>query len=69
MSVALYSRVLQFTAGPNATTFHACEEHVHLLSNANGHANVMLFFSTSNDPLLNVDPDDEEECYFCREGG
>lgn len=67
MSVAVASRLLQFRAGPNETTFHACEEHKALLERPDG--GVDLFFATDDQPVRTADPDDGLCCYFCREGG
>lgn len=64
--VAIWSRVLQFRAGPNETEFHACAKHRPQLEKD---WPLDLFFSTVEEPVKAVDPDDEIECYFCREGG
>lgn len=68
---ALYRRRLQFTAGPESYTFHACPEHRILLGQddlTKGQSDVSCFFATEKDKVEAVDPDDEITCNFCREG-
>lgn len=63
--VAICKRVMQFTAGPNEHEFHACAEHRPQLEAGD----VDLFFATANEPVREVDPEDEMSCWFCQEGG
>ena len=61
---AIYQRVLQFRAGPQHFTFEACAQHrADLERGAVDH-----FFATDREPVRPVDPEDERDCYFCREG-
>jgi hypothetical protein len=66
---AVSSRVLQFKAGPNENRFTACAEHRPLLEGPWPSIGGGLFFSTSDEPIREVDPNDEESCDGCREGG
>lgn len=63
---AICSRVMQFRAGPNAYTFHACPECRPALER--GEAGDGLFFTTADEPVKAVDPDDDITCDLCREG-
>jgi hypothetical protein len=66
MPVALWSRRLQFSAGPESHEFYACAEGKAALER--GEAGSGLFFATADEPLREVDPNDEIECDCCREG-
>ncbi len=61
---ASYARKLEFRAGPENYTFHACEEHKSILDTGD----VMNFFAVDRQPTFAIDPTDEIECDFCREG-
>ena len=63
---AVVRRLLQFEAGPEKTTFHACDEHQDRLGI--GTTDVMCFFATDDHPPETVDVEDEIDCDFCREG-
>lgn len=68
---ARYRRRLQFCAGPESYTFHACMEHRTRLGQddlSKGQSDVSCFFATSTDIVEAVDPTDEIECDFCKEG-
>ena len=62
--VARWARRLEFRSGPESHTFSACEAHRHLLDTGN----VNCFFAVDRQPIAAVDPADEIECDFCREG-
>lgn len=60
--LAVRSRVLQFSAGPNEHTFFACERHLpQLLA-----GDMQLFFGRSFDVSAPVDEADEIACDWCR---
>lgn len=65
MPLALWSRKLQFRAGPNAHTFFACEEGKAALER--GDVGSGLFFTTADEPVRPVDPDEDIQCDCCRE--
>lgn len=65
MSAALWTRLLQFRAGPNEHEFDACDEHKPDLERGDVSG---LFFGRPTDVVAPVDPDDGRDCYFCREG-
>lgn len=65
MTIAVCARTLQFRAGPNEYTFHACDEHRAVLASNDPEP---LFFMTTDQPLREVAPDDELQCDWCREG-
>lgn len=69
MAVAVWSRKLQFCAGPNDYTFHVCDECKPCLEGAWPTITPSLFFSTPDEPIRPVDPDDEIGCDGCRDGG
>ena len=59
------ARALQFCAGPQRHTFVACTEHeTHLTADPPS-----CFLIIPSAPIVDVDPDDEPSCDFCREGG
>lgn len=60
---AICSRVMQFEAGPNQTTFYACAEHRAKLEKGD----VLCFFAYVRDQVQDVKPEDEIPCDFCRE--
>lgn len=64
--IAAWSRVLQFRSGPQEHRFYACDDHRDLLSE-DGQP---LFFATDDEPITPIDhnPDEDQECDFCREG-
>ncbi len=64
---AVASRVFQFCAGPEHQLFYACEEHRDLLYHPRNFHNG-LFLELINEPVLEVDPEQELACEFCREG-
>lgn len=62
MTPASYSRRMQFEAGPESTVFYACEGHkARLDSYTNCHFPVTCW------PVEAENPDDEQQCDFCRE--
>lgn len=63
-SFAVCSRILEFRAGPQNYEFHACQEHRKKLEDGT----VDLFFPTEDNPVLEVNVDQEIDCDFCREG-
>jgi len=62
---AVVRRRFQFEAGPEKTTFHACDEHQDRLGV--GTTDVMCFFAVTSEPPEPVSVDDEIDCDFCRE--
>lgn len=64
---AKYSRVLQFTAGPQRHTFLACEEHKAELEK--GEIDGLFVALKSKQVELLTAPDECDKCDFCREGG
>ena len=64
MSYAIAKRKMQFCAGPQHHTFYACPEHKRDLERGD----VSCFLILKSQPVLDVDPDDEEDCWFCKEG-
>lgn len=66
MTFALYSRVLQFRAGPESHQFFACAEHRPALERGDHDG---CFFGVDADVIAPVDPNDEIACDYCREGG
>lgn len=63
---AVANREMQFTAGPQKHTFYACAIHrPELVEGYNG-----LFYPPPppGTPSYPVDPEDEVECDYCREG-
>ena len=62
IDVATCSRTFQFESGPQTHTFHACEKHrSSLLTDP-----PMCFLELRKEPVVEVDPEDEIECYYCR---
>lgn len=57
---------MQFVAGPQNYTFHACEDHRWEL--AAGRAAEGIFYRVKGWGVETVDPEDEVECDLCREG-
>ena len=62
MTIATRSRVLQFCAGPNEHRFYACDRHMPQLLNGE----MELFFARNWDVTQPENPDDENECDWCR---
>lgn len=66
MPLSIAKRRLQFIAGPERTTFYACTMCKPLLEKI-GHE-VHCHYPISQEPLEDVDLEDEIECDLCREG-
>jgi hypothetical protein len=64
---AVAGRRLQFCAGPGSYYFYACDEHKADLTKP-WQVND-LFFAVEKWPIEAVDPEEEQECDACREGG
>lgn len=65
MKMATSVRRLQFRSGPQSYEFFACAEHRPKLEKGD----VSCFFATEEEPVHDVNEQDEQSCYFCREGG
>lgn len=61
---AVVALKMGFRAGPENHTFYACEEHRAELERGD----VSLFFLLKDEEPQPVDPEFEEQCYFCLEG-
>ena len=64
MSLAATRRRLQFCAGPQTYEFFACPEHRVILVRGD----VSCFLVIRSESVRSVDPDEDIECDFCREG-
>ena len=64
MNLATTRRRLQFCAGPQTIEFFACPEHRATLDQGD----VSCFRVMRTEPVRDVDPDEDIECDFCREG-
>lgn len=64
MHAATRKREMAFCAGPEHHTFYACEEHRPLLEKGD-----VSCFLRLKDKHVEPAENDEDECWFCREGG
>jgi hypothetical protein len=62
--ISVAKREMQFCAGPETQVFHACGGHRQTLEKGD----VSCFLVLRDQPVRDVDPHEEIECDFCREG-